>query len=58
MRLAAAALHRILPLSYASARLSGARLDMARARGVASADREQLIGTLTAVLQRQPDAVA
>ena len=31
---------------------------MARARGFAGADREQLIATLTAVLQRQPGALA
>jgi hypothetical protein len=31
---------------------------MARARGFASVDRKELIGTLTAVLQRQPGALA
>jgi excinuclease ABC subunit C len=58
VRQAVAALHRILPLSYTAARLRGAQLDMARARGFAGADREELIGTLTAVLQRQPAALA
>lgn len=58
VRQAVAALHRILPLSYTAARLRGTQLDMARARGFAGADREELIGTLTAVLQRRPDALA
>jgi excinuclease ABC subunit C len=58
VRQALAALHRILPLSYTGTLLRGAQLDMARARGFASADRKELIGTLTAVLQRQPGALA
>jgi excinuclease ABC subunit C len=56
-RQAVAALHRILPLAYTGTRLRGARLEMARARGLAGADSEPLIGALAAVLQRQPDAV-
>lgn len=58
VRQAVAALHRILPLSYTGTELTGTQLDMARARGASGADREQLIGTLTAILQRHPDAIA
>lgn len=58
VRQTVAALHRILPLSYTATGLRGAQLDMARARGFAGADREELIATLTAVLQRQPGALA
>ena len=58
VRQAVAALHRILPLSYTATGLRGAQPDMARARGFAGADREELIATLTAVLQRQPGALA
>jgi excinuclease ABC subunit C len=57
VRQAVSALHRVLPLSYTGTRLRGAQLAMARVRGVACADRDQLIGTLTAVLERQPDAI-
>lgn len=57
-RKAIAALHRILPLRYTGTRLRGAQLDIARARGFAGADRAELISTLTAVLQRQPDVLA
>lgn len=58
VRQAVTALHRILPLSYAGTGLRGAQRDMARARGVTSADREELIRAITAVLRREPDAVA
>jgi excinuclease ABC subunit C len=58
VRQAVAALHRILPLSYAGARLSGAERDMARVRGVADDDRTALIGSLTERLERQPAAVS
>ena len=43
---------------YTGTRLRGAQLDIARARGFAGADRAELISTLTAVLQRQPDVLA
>src|SRR5450755_552949 len=56
-RQAVSALHRILPLAYAGTRLGGGQLDMARARGVTGADREQLIRGVTAVLERQPEAI-
>jgi excinuclease ABC subunit C len=58
VRQAVTALHRILPLGYAGTGLRGAQQDMARARGVTSADREELIRAVTAVLQREPVAVA
>jgi len=58
VRHAIAALHRILPLCYTGTRLRGAQLDIARARGFAGADRAELITTLTAVLQRQPEVLA
>jgi excinuclease ABC subunit C len=58
VRQAVTALHRILPLGYAGTGLRGAQQDMARARGVTSADREELIRAVTAVLQREPAAVA
>jgi excinuclease ABC subunit C len=57
-RQAVAALHRILPLSYAGARLRGAESDLARARGGAGLDRAALAGSLTAILERQPAAVS
>jgi excinuclease ABC subunit C len=58
VRQAVAALDRVLPLSATGTRLRGTRLDMARARGAARADREELIAAIAAVLDRQPDAVA
>jgi excinuclease ABC subunit C len=57
VRHAIAALHRILPLPYASSRLGGAERELARVRGVRSADRAALVGSLTAILERQPAAV-
>ncbi len=57
-RQAAAALGRILPLAYAGAQLRGAHRDLARTRGVTGADRERIARRLTAVLERQPGAVA
>jgi excinuclease ABC subunit C len=57
-RQAVAGLHRILPLSYAGARLTGTEADLARVRGVAGADRTALLASLTAILDREPAAVA
>jgi excinuclease ABC subunit C len=57
VRRSVGALHRIWPLCYAGARLGGAERDMARARGVTGDDRAALIGSLTAILERQPTAV-
>ena len=57
-RHAVCALNRLLPLPYTVARLGGAEHDLARARGVAGGDRMALIGSLTAILDRQPAAVS
>jgi excinuclease ABC subunit C len=57
-RQAARALGRIFPLSATGTRLRGAQLDIARARGVAGADRRVLIRRVAAVLERRPAAVA
>jgi excinuclease ABC subunit C len=56
-RQAVTGLGRILPLSYTSTRLDGARLDMARARGYLRADREGVIEAIEAILRRDPVAV-
>jgi len=56
-RLAVSALERVLPLRYTENRMSGSERDMARLRGVALPDREALLTTITAVLQRQPAAI-
>jgi excinuclease ABC subunit C len=58
VRLAVAALHRVLPLSYAGTGLTGSGRDMAATLGVGPADRERLVATLAAVLAREPAAVA
>lgn len=57
-RLAAAALNRIYPIAYTSLHLRGADRDMAQARGVVPADRDLLVRSVIAVLERQPAAVA
>jgi excinuclease ABC subunit C len=56
-RLAVSALERVLPLKYTDDRLGGCQRDLARARGVVLPDRDALLAAVTAVLQRQPDAV-
>ncbi len=58
VRHAVCALNRLLPLPYTVTRLGGAEHDLARARGVAGGDRMALIGSLTAILDRQPAAVS
>jgi excinuclease ABC subunit C len=58
VRQAIAGLHRILPLSYARARLAGAEADMARTRGVAAHHRAQIVDSLTALLSREPAAIS
>jgi excinuclease ABC subunit C len=58
VRLAVAALHRVLPLSYAGTGLAGSQRDMAAKLGVGPADRERLVDALTSVLRRDPAAVA
>jgi len=58
VRRAVKGLGRILPLAYTGAGLRGTRLDIARARGFAGADRDRCAATITAVLRRQPKAVS
>ena len=58
VRQAVAALDRVLPLSYTGTRVRGTAHDMARVRGVATADREELVHRITAVLSRDATAVA
>ena len=57
VRQAIAALHRVAPLPYAKARPAATERDIARIRGVAATDRDRLIRSLTAILEREPDAV-
>jgi excinuclease UvrABC nuclease subunit len=56
-RQAVKGLGRVLPLAYTGAGLRGTPLDIARARGLAGADRGHCVETITAVLRREPDAV-
>ena len=58
VRLAVSGLNRVLPLPYAQDRLRGSALEMARLRGVDPGERESLVRQITAVLRREPDAVA
>jgi excinuclease ABC subunit C len=58
VRQAVAGLHRILPLAYTGTRAHGAEREMGRVRGVATVDREALVDRITAVLARDPTAVA
>jgi excinuclease ABC subunit C len=58
VRLAISALHRVLPLAYAADRLSGSERDMARVRGVDPGDRDGLVESVVAVLDRDPTALA
>lgn len=57
VRLAVAALHRILPLAYTGEGLSGSEGDMARQRGVSADDRGWILDAVIAVLLRNADAV-
>jgi excinuclease ABC subunit C len=57
-RLAVSGLCRVLPLQYAGAALAGTRGEMARVRGVSAAGRAALAEAVTAVLDRDPAAVA
>jgi excinuclease ABC subunit C len=56
-RQAVKGLGRVLPLAYTGAEVRGTLLDIARARGLAEADRGHCVETITAVLRREPDAV-
>jgi excinuclease ABC subunit C len=58
VRLAVSALHRVLPVDYAADGLRGWNRDMARARGIGPSDRAALAEALTAVLERDAEAVA
>ena len=58
VRLAAAGLHRALPLRYAADGQSGLLRELAGRRGVDRTDREELAAALCAVLEREPSAVA
>jgi len=58
VRLAVAALHRVVPLAYAGTGLRGAEVEMARLRGITSTDRPSLVARLTDALRREPIAVA
>lgn len=58
VRLAVAGLHRVLPLSYTGTGMSASQRDMAATLGVGPVDRGRLVDALTAVLRREPAAVA
>jgi excinuclease ABC subunit C len=58
VRRAVSGLSRVLPLGYAGGGLSGTRQEMARVLGVSAAERDELAATVTAVLERDPAAVA
>ncbi|HTZ28556.1 MAG TPA: hypothetical protein VMC83_31445 [Streptosporangiaceae bacterium] len=57
VRLAASALHRVLPLAYAADGLRGSDRGMAAARGIGPGDRAALTGTVVAILERDGAAV-
>jgi len=57
VRQAVKGLSRIAPLAYTGTGLRGTGLDIARARGMAGADRASCVATISAVLRRQPEAV-
>jgi excinuclease ABC subunit C len=58
VRDAVSGLCRVLPLGYATDRLAGSERDLARARGASPGARADLIRAATAVLDRDPAAVA
>jgi len=57
VRLAASALHRVLPLAYAADGLRGSDRGMAAVRGIAPGDRAALTETVVAVLERDAAAM-
>ncbi len=57
-RLAVSGLHRAYSLSYYGERLTGSEQDMARARAVAPLSRADPVPAVSAVLEREPAAVA
>jgi excinuclease ABC subunit C len=58
VRRAASGLSRVLPLAYAGSPPSGTRQELARALGVSAGQRDELVQTVAAVLDRDPAAVA
>jgi excinuclease ABC subunit C len=58
VRLAVSGLCRVLPLNYAGGELTGTHRELARIRGVGPGDRAALAAEATAVLGRDPAAVA
>jgi excinuclease ABC subunit C len=58
VRLAVSAVHRVMPLAYAADGLRGALRDLAGVRGVDPGHRPVLIDAITALLSREPEAVA
>jgi excinuclease ABC subunit C len=58
VRLAVSGINRMLPVAYASEVLTGSGRDMARVLGVDHRDREALLWSLGAVLERDPVAMA
>jgi excinuclease ABC subunit C len=58
VRLAVSALHRVLPLNYSSDGLDDSGQELARIRGVGPHNREALVHTLTAVLERDIAALS
>jgi excinuclease ABC subunit C len=56
-RLAVSGLHRIRPLAYTGARLTGAERDLAAKLGVTAADRDACAASVAAILHRDPAAV-
>jgi excinuclease ABC subunit C len=57
VRLAASALHRVLPVAYAADGLRGSDRGMAAARGIGPGDRAALTETVVAVLERDAAAM-
>jgi excinuclease ABC subunit C len=57
VRLAASALHRVMPLAYSGELLHHSAQDMARVRGIDPKARLALVEGITSVLDRTPDAV-
>jgi excinuclease ABC subunit C len=58
VRLAVSAVHRVWPVAYAADDLRGALRDLAGVRGVHPGHRAELIDAITALLNREPEAVA
>jgi excinuclease UvrABC nuclease subunit len=58
VRAAVSALHRVHPLAYVGSGLSAAQRDLGRLREAGRGDVRELAGAITAVLEREPAAVA